>query len=186
MRAAVQLAAILVAALAAGCATSMDVSFDPTQDFSRYRTWAWLPNAQSVNALPDEEKTLATLTPRVVAEELRRRGLVHVDGDADLLVGYALRVERHLVTVNETGAHQLLASHHHSPSYLIQSTQARIEIYDHGHLQIVMTDGQREHRIWRGELWARRRGTFSNHLPDAVSRLLAEFPAAPLPEVPAP
>jgi hypothetical protein len=186
MRATVHLAAILVAALVAGCATSVDVSFDPEHDFSRYRTWAWLPGARSVQALPDEERPLDALTSRLVAAELRRLGLAHVDGGADLLVGYTLRVERQLVTVNETGAHQLLASHHSSPSYLIQSTEARVDIHDRGHLQIVMTDGQREHRVWRGELWARRRGTFSRHLPDTVSRLLGRFPAAAPPEAPAP
>lgn len=176
MRTGRHLAATLAAALALGCATSVDVYFDSSQDFSRYRTWDWLPGARSVDAIPSEERSLAALTSRVVAAELGRHGLVRVDGGADLLVGYALRVERHLVALNETGAPELLASHHSSPSYLVQASKARIEIYDYGHLEVVMTDGRRERRVWWGELWARRRGEFGRHLPGAVSRLFQELP----------
>ena len=38
MRGAVQLAATAVAALCAGCATFVDVSYDEAEDFSQYRT----------------------------------------------------------------------------------------------------------------------------------------------------
>jgi len=178
MRGAVHLVATAVAVLAAGCATSVDVAFDDRQDFSRYHSWDWLPGARSVDAVPGEERTLDALTSRLVERELRDRGLVRVLDGADLLVGYALRVQRQLVAVNETGAENLLSSHHDSPSYRIQVTKKRIEVHDNGYLRIVVTDGRRERVVWRGELRARRRGDFAGHLPDAVSRLLGQFPAA--------
>jgi hypothetical protein len=177
MRGAVHLAAIAVAALVAGCATSVDVEFEDGQDFSGYRTWDWLPGARSVDALPGEERALDALTSRLVGQELQSRGLVRARDGADLLVGYTLRVRRQLVATNETGAVDLLSSHHSSPSYLVQATQQRVQVHDDGYLRIVVTDGNRERVVWRGQLWARRRGDFAHHLPDAVSRLLGRLPA---------
>lgn len=178
MRGAVLLAASLVSAFAAGCATtSVDVAFDPAQDFAQYRTWDWLPRGRNVSALPGEERTLKAAISRLVEQELEQRGLVRVRSGADLLVGYELRVRRQLVILNETGAEDLLASHHSSPSYQIQSTTRRIDVYDRGYLWVAMTDGDREGRVWRGELRARRRGRLLHHLPELIPRLLVTFPA---------
>jgi hypothetical protein len=176
MRTAVHLVVILVAWLGAGCATSVEVSFDESQDFSRFRTWDWLPGARSVDALPGEERDLERLTASLVAAELREKGLVRSVSEPDLRIGYWLRVDRQLVHVNETGATALLASHHSSPSYLVQATEARVDVFDRGHLVVVITDGPRERRVWRGELWARRRGRFATHLPATVSNLLGRLP----------
>lgn len=186
MRAAVLLHVILVAAIATGCATAMEVSVDETADFSGVRTWAWLPGGRNVDAVPGEAQPLDALTSRLVEAELRRRGLARVAGGADLLVGYELQVDRHLVAVNETSAAEFLSSHHYSHSYVVQSTEARMDVYDHGYLRLVVTDGTRERRLWQGELWARRRGDFARHLPEAVSRLLGDFPAEPPPAAAAP
>ena len=176
MRGAVHLAATAVAALSAGCATTVDVTFDDAQDFSHYRTWDWLPRGRNVDAVPGEEQGLDALTSQLIDQELTGRGLARAGDKADFLVGYELRVKRYFVTANETGATTLLASHHASPSYLVQTTKKRIDVYDVGRLWLVVTDGRRERLLWRGELWARRRGDFARHLPDAVMRLLGQLP----------
>jgi hypothetical protein len=186
MRGAFHLALAAFAVLTAGCTTTVDVAFDEAQDFSSYRTWDWLPRGRNVDAVPGEERGLDALASRLVEGELRGRGLARAAGGADFLVGYEqLRVRRTLVTVNETGAHGLLSSHHASPSYLVQATEQRIHVEDHGYLRVVVTDGPRERVVWRGELWARRRGDFARHLPDVVSPLLARFPVGSPTSVPA-
>jgi hypothetical protein len=172
-------AAALVAVLVSGCATTtVDIAFDDRQDFSGYRTWGWLSRAAKVEAAPSEEPALDALTSRLVDRELRGRGLVLAHDGADLLVSYALRIQRQVVAVNETSAENLLPSLHASPSYLIQVTTTRVEVYDSGHLQIVVTDGRSGRVVWRGDLWARHRENFARHLPDHVSRLLGQFPEA--------
>jgi hypothetical protein len=176
MRGAVQLAATAVAAFCAGCATSLDVSYDETEDFSRYRTWDWLPGGRNVEALPGEDRALDSLTSRLVARELRDRGLERVDDEPDFLVGYQLQVYRQLLAVNETGASSYLASHHASPSYIVQTTTSRVDVYDHAHLRFMVTDGRREKMLWRGDLSARRKGDFAHHLSDAVAELLDRLP----------
>lgn len=174
MRGAVQVA--VLALFVAGCATSVDVAFDPGEDLSRIRTWDWLPHGRNVSALPGEEQRLWLLTSRLVEQELEARGFVRVPCGADMLVGYDLHVRRYLLNIHETGAEGYLASHHASPSYRIQSTTKRYDVYDRGTLEVVATDGRRERRLWHGELRARRRGYLAGHLPGLVPQLLEEFP----------
>jgi hypothetical protein len=177
MRSSVQLAAIVVAALCAGCTTFVEVSYDEADDFSQYRTWDWLPRGTSVDALPGEEEGLESLTGQVVASELEKHGLARDRQRPDLLIGYQLQVQRKIVVVNETGARGFLSSHSNtSPSYSYQTTTSRVEVWDHGYLRFMMTDGAQEKMIWRGEIWARRRGDFAGHLAGAVSKLLDRLP----------
>jgi hypothetical protein len=176
MRGVVHVAATAVAALGAGCATSVDVTFDESQDFSQYQTWDWLPRGRQVDALPGEERNLDALTSQLVESELRGRGLVRGNGAPDILIGYQLSVVRRLVVVNETGATDLLASHHASPSYLVQSTRTHVELHDYGYLYVVVTNGRRDRQVWRGGLWAMRWGRFERHLPAVVAELLERFP----------
>jgi hypothetical protein len=169
--------AALMGALLTGCATTtVDVEFDEQQDFSGYRTWDWLSREIRVEDFPGEEPKLANLASRLVGRELRDRGLVRSRVRPDLLVSYALHMQRQLIAVNETGAEALLASHHASPSYLIQATQRRVDVYESGHLLVLITDGRSGRVVWRGDLRAHRRDDFGEHLPEAVSQLVALFP----------
>lgn len=176
MRGVVHVAAAAVAILGAGCATRVDVHFDASQDFSQYRTWDWLPHGREVHALPGEEEQLDALTAELLGRELHDRGLVRASHAPDLLVAYQLRVVRRVVVTNETGATDLLASHHSSPSYLVQSTRTRLEIRDYGDLYVVMTNGQRDAVVWRGRAWDGVAGQFDRHLAGVVAQLLGHFP----------
>lgn len=172
-------AALAVAlGLTAACTTTtVDVAFDEGHDFSGYRTWSWLSRAASLEAAPDEERALDRLTSRLVQGELRSRGLVQVREGSDLLVSYALFVRREHITVSETGAENILFSHHSSPSYGVQATTTRVDRYDTATLQIVVAERRRNTVVWRGELSTRQQGEFGSHLPESVARLLGEFPA---------
>jgi hypothetical protein len=176
MRGVACVAAIALAAFAAGCATRVDVSFDASQDFAQYRTWDWLPRGRMVDAVPGEEAQLGALTSMLVDKELRDRGLVRRSDSPDLLVAYQLRVVRRVFVANETGATDYLASHHSSPSYLVQSTRTRLEIRDYGDLYVVMTNGERDAVIWRGRAWDGVSGGFDRHLANVVAQLLDRFP----------
>ena len=176
MRGVVHVAATAVLLLGAGCATDVDVSFDSEQDFSKYRTWDWLPRGRSVSALPGEEAQLDALTAKLVARELGIRGLEQASHAPDLLVAYQLHVVRRVLVANETGATDYLASHHSSPSYLVQSSQTRVQIRDYGDLYVVMTNGERDAVIWRGRAWDGVQGTFDEHLAGVVAALLDHFP----------
>jgi hypothetical protein len=177
MRGVAYVAAAAVAALAAGCATRVDVTFDESQDFSQYRTWDFLPRGRHVDALPGEEEEFDTLTWYLVDRALRGRGLVRDSEAPDLLVSYQLRVVRRLVVANETGATDYLASHHSSPSYLVQSTSTRIEHHDYGSLDLVVTNGLRDRVVWRGRGLGQGPGLFEYRLDDVITALIERFPA---------
>lgn len=187
MGGAVRLAAAILAALGVACATTVDVAFDERADFSRYRSWDWLPGAAgAVDAPLGRAPALDARLARLVEEALRARGFERGDGGADLLVGYHLRVQREFVTVREIPAMQQLSSFHNSPSYWIQAPRSELHTYERGHLTIVVA-GRRERRvIWRGQLEGRFRGDFSPHLEEAVRSLLERFPPPAKPPARAP
>lgn len=187
MRGAVQLAAASFAALGVACATTVDVAFDEGEDFSRYRTWDWLPRAaRTVNAPLGQGPALDARVARLVERALRARGFERTDGRADLFVSYYLQVQRELVTVRETPAMQYLSSFHSSPSYWIQATQSRLHTYERGRLVIVVSGRRQQRVIWRGEIEGRFQGDFSPHLREVVWSLLERFPPPRKAATPAP
>jgi len=169
--------AILVGVIAAGCATSVDVAFDEHRDFSRYRTWNWVPGGSRLEA-PEGAERVGLQAAEIVRRALRGRGLVRTRDEPDLLVAYDLVVTRKLVKVHETGAENLLASHHSSPSFYVQATEERVEPYHDITLRIVVALPQSGRPVvWQGELRTRCQGDFRPHLGDAVSQLLSRFPS---------
>ncbi len=179
---AAHLGAVLLAGLGVACVTSVRVAFDEEEDFSSYRTWNWRPDrARTVDAPLGDAPALDAALARFVESALRDQGFTHSPDAADFFVAIHLRVERELVTVNETGAMQVLSSLHDSPSYWIQATKSELRRYESAQLAIVVTDRHRQRRVWRGEFQGRFPGDFAPHLGDAVSRLLERFPPATKP-----
>jgi hypothetical protein len=186
MRGAVHLAAAIFAWLGVACATTVDVAFDEEEDFSRYRTWDWLPRAaRAVDAPLGHTPALDARLARLIERALRARGFERSDGPADLFVSYYLRVQREFVTVRETPAMQLLSSFHSSPSYWIQATQSELHSYERGHLTIVVAGRRQQRVIWRGEFEGRFREAFAPHLEEVVWSLLERFPPQTKPAAPA-
>lgn len=174
----VHLVAIALVALACGCAARVNVRFDERQDFSLYRTWAWCPNASTVVAQAGGEEKLHAVVAREAHAALRTRGLVYARDGADLLFAYSLELEPKAVTVNETGAVQLLASHHASPSYEVQATTQRVDVYHEATVRFIVTDPERpEPIVWQGALRTRIKGDVIRNLPNALRQLLDAFPS---------
>ncbi len=177
MRGSIHLAAVLIGGLGLACTTTVHVAFDDREDFSRHRTWDWLPHeAITVHALPPDQHELDTLLTRLVEGELIARGFERSEGAADFLVASYLRVQRELMTVSVTPATQFLYSLHSSPSYAIQATTQEVHAYERAYLAIVVAEGREQRLIWRGEFEGRFRGSFAPHLGDAVSNLLDRIP----------
>jgi hypothetical protein len=163
------------------------VEFDEREDFSRYRTWDWLPRAARVVDAPlSHTPALDARLARLVERALRARGFERTHGPADFFVSYYLRVQREFVTVRETPAMQQLSSLHSSPSYWIQATRSELHTYERGHLAIVVAGRRQQRVIWRGEIEGRFREDFSPHLEEVVWSLLERFPPQTKPAAPAP
>ena len=74
MGSAVHLAAVIFGSLGVACATTVDVAFDERADFSRYRTWDWLPRAaRTIEAPPSETLALDVQLARACGDPRTRR-----------------------------------------------------------------------------------------------------------------
>jgi hypothetical protein len=172
-------ALLSVSLLGVACATSLEISVDESQDFSRYRTWDWLPGAaRTIDAPTPHSGGLDRDLARLVERELERRGFERVRREADLRVGAGLKVRSEVVKVFETGAVEQVSSHHESPSYEVQATVERRETHQRSRLAVVAIDARRGKVVWRGTLEERLRGPVSPELKRMVAELLDHFPPA--------
>ncbi|MCZ6765688.1 MAG: DUF4136 domain-containing protein, partial [bacterium] len=85
---------ILVAALAFGCASSFEVhrDWDRDADFTQYQTFSWLeretPKAGSARVAQRRNPLLEKRIKSAVEGQLMGKGLVRIEGTADLIVVY--------------------------------------------------------------------------------------------------
>ena len=175
-----RIAAVVFLTLSVACA-SPDISVDERADLSRYRTWSWLPGkarfveAHNAAAVPALEGDLARLVERALA----LRGFERVEGEPDLRVGAMLVVRLEHETVYETGAVEHLSSLHHSPSFEVQATVPRTQVYERARLALFVADPKLDRLVWQGTLEDRFRDEFAPHLEGSVEALLQRFPRVP-------
>jgi hypothetical protein len=72
---------VFVLAVASVWAQKVETGYDKSADFSRYKTFAWIPST-----VPATNPVLATLINAGIEHELTQKGLRKVDSDPDLLV----------------------------------------------------------------------------------------------------
>lgn len=86
MRTCVKLLPLLAVLTVAAWAQKVQYDFDRSANFQAYRTYSWMPQATTVDQLTDQSIRSA------IDRELADKGLVRVDQNPDLLVGYQLTV----------------------------------------------------------------------------------------------
>jgi hypothetical protein len=181
MRGTIRLVAIFMTGLGltwlgVGCSTTVEVDFAQREEFSRYRTWSWLPLSRSyVDAPHADEAALDAQLARLIEQALLESGLERGGDDADLFVNYRLALPRRKEPVNVPRAPYLLSSHHSSASYWIEGTSQKALVAEDVHLAIGFVDPSGR-MVWRGTLV--RRGQAGVVLPvdDAVATLCGRFP----------
>ena len=172
------LATALLATLV-GCAAPVRVAFDPDEDFSRYRTWAWRPNATaSLDAPSGRRSPLNDLLAQAIARELNARGYRATEGSADLLVGYGLTLDRRVVTVQVPRAPYLLSSMSFSPSYWVEGSNLEKQEVSDVTIAIEI-ENARGHEVWRGRSEHRLQRAQKLDLDGSIVTLLESLPARP-------
>jgi hypothetical protein len=170
--------ALLLGVTCFGC-TGVGVEFDSAEDFSTYRTWAWLPRLEPA---PDPfgavREDLAAEIALRTEEALAERGFVRVgdEAQADFFVTYHVEIFTEVVFVDETPAEQHVASMNDSPSYGVTAMEVRQRIYERGHLVIDIADGEARQLVWRGSTGSKYRGSWTPHARAAVFGILERFP----------
>ena len=171
---------LLLAALAttSGCATSVHVDFDPDEDFSGYRTWAWLQSAWEVPAQGRAvDPGLDALVRVAIARELAARGYEPAGETApDVLVTYRLEVRRQLVRGIEPRALQTVYSHHQQGGFEVLSSQPTLQLYEIGTLVLDIAEGRERQLVWRGIGTRRVPTSFKRRAEEVVAEILERFP----------
>ena len=166
---------VTLTGLGVGCASTVRVAFDEREDFSRYRTWGWLPHGvPNVDAPHGDPHALDARVAKLIERELLASGLERAAGRPDLLVRYHLTLRRRAVVVEEPAAPYLLSSHNSSASYWIEGSRKAIRIQEHVRLAIRFS--ARGRTIWRATLLRTLEDAPVLSLDDAVSTLLERYP----------
>jgi len=162
-----------------GCATDVRVDFDPSEDFSSYRTWDWLRPSWQGNPLESGvDRGLESLVRLAIEGELRERGYERTRvGQPDFLVAYHLTLERELVRRMETPAMQTLSSPHREGGYEVTASRPTFQLYEKGTLVLVVADAGDQQRVWRGIGIRRVRDSFKTRAELVVSEVFDHFPA---------
>jgi len=177
--AALRIAVALSVSLGVACSTSPEISFDEREDFSRYRTWDWLPGAaRTIDAPAADSVALDLELARLVERALDRRGFERVRRRPDLRVGVRLEVRREEVTIYETHAIEQLSSLHSSPSYEVQAAVKRRQTYERSRLLVFAIEARHGRVVWEGALAARSPGRLGAQLERTIADLLERFPSA--------
>lgn len=174
-----QLALAWLACLALGCSSiSVSTDYDQNVDFSRYRSWAFAPEAESPKPdLDDSVSALALARIRVVLEqELTVRGYHLAEpGAASFLVTYGAVVRKKFDTRPRTTT----VGTAFGSSTMV--TGSDVYTYEEGTLVVDILDARSRKMVWAGTA----RGAVDQdaspaereeRIRDAVRKILDRFP----------
>jgi len=168
-------------ALLASCASvRVSVDYDPEEDFSVYRAYAWLPEGPipSGDVRVDNE-LIARHVVDAVESTLREQGFEKdTAGDPDFYVNYTLSVQSALDTYT---VNRVYVDHY---GWAMSLPETRARPYDEGTLIIDIADAREEELVWRGVGKTRvsdygTNETVAKTLNETVAEILKAFPPAP-------
>lgn len=170
--------ALMLACLACS-GVRVTTDFDPSADFTRVRSYAWLDERSGVQGdRADVTSLLDRRVRRSVDAELQRKGLSAVGrAEADVLVTYHLGVETKLdVNTIDTGY-----GYGRSRYRAGVSTHTTVTEYQEGTLLIDVIEPKSKQLIWRGSGQARIRRSSTpeqreERIDQAVAQILESFP----------
>ena len=176
-------AVLLVALLLAACATGPRVrtDYDPSADFSRYRTWGFY------KPIAMEESGYSTwISDRIkdnVRREMEARGYRYVESDPDLQVNFQgiVREKTDVWSVPRTD-YQYFYSYRRR-SYIAVPfwyDETQVNQYTEGTLTVDLVDAERNRMVWTGAAIGRvTRKTPQERLAEvdtAIASIFAQYP----------
>lgn len=169
-------ALVLLAALVACASVRVQVDFDPEEDFSRLRAFAWLRDAPEPTGDHRIDNPLLDARIRAAVErELVAKGFARREGAApDFYVTYHLSIEAKLDvrTVNRV---------YRDRRWDVSVPETRVRQYDQGTLVLDVADAVDEELVWRGAGTTRLRERptpeqTTREVDAAVAAILKHFP----------
>lgn len=152
--------------------------YDPEADFSRLRSWYWLPPAPGGD--PRVKNDLVEARVRAAVERvLGDRGYIEApSGEGDFGIGYHAAIEGRIDV--RTVDHFYGYGRRWGP-YGGVARETVVTQYDEGTLILDVVDSRTQRLVWRGSAQARVRDDLdprerAERIQGAVEQMLAEFP----------
>ena len=175
MRRVVPLLAIL---LVTACGTvRVSVDYDPEEDFSVYRTYAWLPGSPEATGHPRLDTPMVHQRVREAVDGvLRGKGFTKVAEEPDFWVTYHMSVQ---------GKVDVRTTDRFYPTrygWTVSIPETTVDEYEEGTVVIDIADAREKELVWRGI----GRGRMRRQAPDpeeqratalqVANEILADFP----------
>jgi hypothetical protein len=179
----------IVVALSAtlfGCSgLTIRSDFDPTADFSNYRTWDWMPGTAEAES-SDPVRDNAILRGRIqtaIANILIDRGYKLNMDNPDFLVAYHVAFEEKidLEVVNNYYGYPYAGSYAATWGPAIYGQEVQQRSWDQGTLLLDILDGKTRQLVWRGSAQAevypeQDPNKRQKNINNVASKVLEEFP----------
>jgi len=179
----------LILILVSGCAsTPRTVEYDPSVDFSQYRTFAWAPpEARDVRDPILDSQLLDRRMGEAVRQVLEAKGLSKVEADeADLLITYHTSSRERLtsphvrVRLSYGYGYPYYPMWYRHPYHSAPYYHSEQRSFQEGTLIIDVVDRSRNELVWRGWRAGEVRQTRfrDEQLRQQVERIFSAFPPA--------
>jgi len=164
--------AFIVSTAAVGAAVSVD--HDPKVDFTKFKTYSWMPGTPAANPLNE------TRIHDAIDAQLAAKGLKKVDDGGDLrVVTHASSKDEQRVDVQEYG--------YYGPAWSAwnrgySTTSVNVYTVRVGELVVDIFDAESKKVVWRGEasgVVSENADTNAKRISKAVTKLFKNFPPRP-------
>ncbi len=181
---------VLLLAMLNGCATlKVHVDYDPSADFTGFKTYDWISGSQVASEDPrfDDNPLIETMIRRAVKAQLDTQGYVQESSDRpDFLVGYYATLDE-WVDIERIDRFYGYTVREEWPGYGYEyytwtaAPETRVRKFREGTLIVDIINPETRSLMWRGVVqdevhFSQKLEDKEEKLNDAVRRMLEQFP----------
>ena len=172
---------LIIPVLHACSGITVSQDYERDFDFSVYKTYAWLPEETKKYGVQDND---------LVDNRIREAMVRHFDsngyqqietGKPDFYISYQMSVEQRVSNTSVSGGVAIGRGTYGRMGTIGISTAPQARVYDHGKLQIDVTDAGSDDLVWRG-LSTQQMSQHSD--PEKMTEIINETVAAVLEQFP--
>lgn len=181
--------ALILSLVAVSCSTlTVNHRHDETEDFTRFRSYAWMPKAKASGTIPFDEPTVDRRVKRSVEEQLHFKGFRKTSAaNADFLIGYQVALDRQL-SANDVATNYDFNENKTDPNLIgtVQTDNSTrpltyVRTYEQGTLVLNVADAKSKELVWWSSAQAEVSASDSaevrkKRINKAISQMLKEFP----------
>jgi len=183
------ISALSIALILSGCSTiTVSQRHDETEDFTRFRTFAWMQKSKIEGTIPIDEPTANRRIKRAVEQELHYKGFRKASAEeADFLIGYQVALNSKL-SANDVATNYDFNNSKTDPKLIgtVQTDSSARELtyirtYEQGTLILNVADAKTKELVWWSSAKADVKVSDSadvrrKRINKAVNKMLKSFP----------